>query len=70
MNNNHCNKHRLKKLMQYHEKTLSILQPCLAVLQAIIYRHEQSNHGVLHLILLVLDHVLVGLCIFSSVSLV
>ena len=21
MNNNHCNKHRLKRLMQYHEKT-------------------------------------------------
>ena len=69
MDNNHCNKHRLKRLMQYHEKTLNILRHCLVVLLVITYLQEPFNLGVQRLNLLALDPVLVGLCAYWNVSL-
>jgi len=69
MDNNHCNKHGLKRLMQYHEKTRNILRHCLVASPVIIYLQERFNLGVRRLILSAPDHVLVGLYIYWNVSL-
>ena len=68
MNNDHCNKHRLKRLMQYHEKTLSILLHYLVDSLETTYQRGRFNLGVLHLISSVPGLVQAGLYTYLSVS--